>query len=106
MQHRRVAWTFAAVTFVVLLGVSSAFIVDWRWGLGALVLSVAAFLVSIYQLQNLVADTESYINDLAYQIQRGQQEALLEMPIGLVMLDEHGIIKWINPYMAKYFLMR
>src|SRR5699024_8079251 len=41
-----------------------------------------------------------------YQIQRGQQEALLEMPIGLVMLDEHGIIKWINPYMAKYFLMR
>ena len=66
MQHRRVAWTFAAVTFVVLLGVSSAFIVDWRWGLGALVLSVAAFLVSIYQLQNLVADTESYINAVSY----------------------------------------
>ena len=106
IRHRRVGWTFGALIILVFLGVASAFTVNWRWGIVALILAGSAFLISLIQLQNLITDTESYVNDLSYQIQRGQQEALLEMPIGLVMLDDHGVVKWINPYMAKYFLLR
>lgn len=106
LQHRRVTWTVVAVFVVTLLGVGSAFLVDWRWGAVALVLYLITFTVGLFQFRNVIAETENYVNDLAYQIQRGQQEALLEMPIGLILLDEEGIVKWINPYMAKYFLLR
>src|SRR5699024_10937606 len=34
---------------------------------------------------------------------RGQQEALLEMPMGMIMLNKRHEVEWINPYMARYF---
>ena len=106
LQHRRLNWILTALLVLTVFGVGSAFVVAWYWGLVVLLLAGGAYLLLLLQLKGIIADTEGYINDLTYQIQRGQQEALLEMPIGMVMLDERGIVKWINPAMAKYFLLR
>lgn len=80
-----------------------AFKTSWILGTVLLAIAFVGIWISAHQLRRLVVDTEEYINNLTYQVQRGQQEALLEMPIGMVMLNHRGIVSWINPYMARYF---
>src|SRR5699024_3999598 len=57
----------------------------------------------ISRLRTIVVDAHEYLADLTYRVERGQQEALLEMPLGMILMNKLGEIQWINPYMAKYF---
>ena len=42
-----------------------------------------------------------YATDLAYQIRKGEQDAYLKMPIGMILYDEKENIRWVNPYLQK-----
>ena len=88
-----------------LISIVVGFWVNWVVGLIMIIFAVVGCWVALHQLHQLQNDTETYINDLTYQVERGQQEALLEMPIGMIMMDDHDVIKWINPYMSHYFKM-
>ncbi|MBC1850981.1 PAS domain-containing protein, partial [Listeria seeligeri] len=39
----------------------------------------------------------------SYRIKRSEGEALVEMPMGILLYDEDYNIEWFNPFMAKYF---
>ncbi|WP_367341461.1 DHH family phosphoesterase [Limosilactobacillus sp.] len=80
-----------------------SFNLNWVIGVIMIIFLLVGLYVSLKQLYKLRDDTNTYINDMTYQLERGQQEALLDMPVGMIMLDEHQVVKWINPYMAKYF---
>lgn len=98
-----VRWNFGCLLTATVIGLILAFHVNWLLGLILLLVAVVGIIISVRQLRNLVTDTEEYISNLTYQVQRGQQESLLEMPLGMVMLNEQGVVRWINPYMARYF---
>lgn len=66
-------------------------------GLIILAFILLCLLVALALLQRLASSTEAYVNDLAYQVRQGQEEALFEMPIGMILLDENGVVRWINP---------
>ena len=76
---------------------------NWIIGLIVLVIAVIGGAISIRRLRKLVVDAHEYLNELTYKVQRGQQEALLEMPMGMIMLNKRHEVEWINPYMARYF---
>ena len=42
-----------------------------------------------------------YAIDLAYKIRKGEQDAYLKMPIGMILYDMNENITWINPYLQK-----
>lgn len=42
-----------------------------------------------------------YILDLSYRIKRGEQEAIIQMPIGILMYNNYEEIQWINPYLQS-----
>ncbi len=88
-----------------LISIVVGFWVNWVVGLIMVIFALVGCWIALHQLYRLQNDTEAYINDLTYQVERGQQEALLEMPIGMIMMDDHDTIKWINPYMSHYFKM-
>src|SRR5699024_6213795 len=48
--------------------------------------------------QRLIEKINKYIEDLSYRIKRGEQEALIKMPIGIILFDEEYKVQWTNPY--------
>lgn len=48
-------------------------------------------------------ETEKYISTLSYRLKKVGEEALLEMPIGIMLVDEDLDIEWTNPFMSACF---
>ena len=58
---------------------------------------------SLIMMNQMSLGIHRYISDLFYRIHRGEQESLLEMPIGIIILDRTDRIAWLNPYLKTYF---
>jgi len=52
--------------------------------------------------QRLIEKINKYIEDLSYRIKRGEQEALIKMPIGIILFDEEYKVQWTNPYFQSH----
>ena len=87
-----------AVAVQLIMTVLSFFAYIW---LGALMLTLFFItLVIIWQFSNEYSEElNNYILNLSYRIKRGQQEALIKMPMGIILLNDKNLIEWINPYM-------
>lgn len=90
--------------FVVsALGIIFSFMTSWILGVIMFVLAVVSLYFVLNLLKRIVSDTNEYITDLSYRIKRGEQEALIQMPVGMIVFDDKQEIEWINPYMVTYF---
>ena len=102
-EHPAVRWNVCYIILLTIIGLIFAFMANWIVGTIILVVAIFGGIISIQRLRKIVIDAHEYLNELTYQVQRGQQEALLEMPVGMIMLDRRHEVEWINPYMARYF---
>lgn len=90
--------------FLSLLGLISALLLlFWHIWIGIIVAILFATVLLIgWQLEKrLYEETEKHIETLSYRMKRVGEEALLEMPIGILLVNEHWTIEWANPYMAR-----
>ncbi|WP_423190344.1 DHH family phosphoesterase [Alkalibacterium sp. f15] len=87
-----------AVAVQLFMTVLSFFAFIW---LGSLMLILFFItLIIIWRFSNKYnEELNNYILNLSYRIKRGQQEALIKMPMGIILLNEKNQIEWINPYM-------
>ncbi|WP_414152536.1 DHH family phosphoesterase [Limosilactobacillus reuteri] len=102
-EHPAVRWNVCYIVLLTIIGLILGFMDNWIVGLIVLVIAVIGGAISIRRLRKLLVDAHEYLNELTYKVQRGQQEALLEMPMGMIMLNKRHEVEWINPYMACYF---
>lgn len=49
--------------------------------------------------QETFEETEKHIESISYRLKKVGEEALLEMPIGILLVNEQYEIEWSNPYM-------
>ncbi|WP_455491098.1 DHH family phosphoesterase [Granulicatella sp.] len=54
-----------------------------------------------FSIQHISKKIHEYAIDLAYKIRKGEQDAYLKMPIGMILYDVNENITWINPYLQK-----
>ncbi|MGB2992703.1 MAG: DHH family phosphoesterase [Paenisporosarcina sp.] len=90
--------------FLSLLGLISALLLlFWHMWIGIIVAVLFATVLLIgWRLEKrLYEETEKHIETLSYRMKRVGEEALLEMPIGILLVNEHWTIEWANPYMAR-----
>ena len=60
------------------------------------------FTILVYfSIQHISKKIHEYVIDLAYKIRKGEQDAYLKMPIGMILYDVNENITWINPYLQK-----
>lgn len=60
------------------------------------------FAILVYfSVQHVSKRINEYAIDLAYKIRKGEQDAYLKMPIGMILYDMNENITWINPYLQK-----
>lgn len=103
LRRTTVLWILVFALVIAIIGIIIGLMFDWRIGATLALIVLIGMAFSFARLRQINDDTEAYLNQLAVQVNQSQEEALLEMPIGLILLDDENIIKWINPYMAKYF---
>ncbi|MFC4619689.1 DHH family phosphoesterase [Camelliibacillus cellulosilyticus] len=84
-----------------LLFVALTAVYQWYLGLvGLIVLIISAFFIRLYG-RLYKKDLESYVSTLSHRVKKVGEEALHEMPIGIVLYDDNYTIEWANHYMAN-----
>ena len=58
-------------------------------------------MLGYFSIQHISKKIHEYAIDLAYKIRKGEQDAYLKMPIGMILYDKNENITWINPYLQK-----
>ncbi|WP_075619690.1 DHH family phosphoesterase [Paenisporosarcina indica] len=94
----------APLFFLSLLGLISALLLfSWHIWVGVIValLFIITLVIGWQMEKRLYDETEKHIETLSYRMKRVGEEALLEMPIGILLVNEHWTIEWANPYMTK-----
>lgn len=93
----RIMILFAVVTQFIMT-VISFFAYIW---LGLIMLLLfAVTIVMVWKFgDQFIKELNAYILNLSYKIKRGEQEALIKMPIGILMYNQEDEIEWINPYL-------
>lgn len=102
-KNRRLRLNTLFLLATTTIAIVMAFLYNWVAGIILLLLGIIGLILSLTQLQHLAGETEQYLSDLTYEVQNSQQEALLEMPLGIIIMNERGVVRWANPYMVKYF---
>nr|WP_318539929.1 DHH family phosphoesterase [Terribacillus saccharophilus] len=75
---------------------------EWKLGLPLTVLLALSFFYSILTEQKMQDQTEEYISTMSHRVKKVGEEALLEMPIGIVLYSENYQIEWTTPYMNRF----
>ncbi|MBE3569465.1 MAG: hypothetical protein IMW92_04880, partial [Bacillales bacterium] len=86
---------------IALLSVLAVFY--WWLSLVGFIITAALFF-QIFRSERLISrEIEKYISTLSYRVKRVGEEALMEMPIGILLFNEDLYIEWTNPFFASYF---
>lgn len=86
---------------VVLLFVLALY--NWILSLGGLLILVLPVYYMFVIDQRQRKEMEDYISNLSYRVKRVGEEALMEMPIGIMLINDEYYIEWTNPFLASSF---
>jgi len=94
------------LTVLSILGVMAAVLLllshFWSGLIFAVLFTTAAGIAWRMEEQTYI-ETEKHIETLSYRMKKVGEEALLELPIGIILINDKNVIDWANPYAAKMF---
>ncbi|MCM3574896.1 MULTISPECIES: DHH family phosphoesterase [Mesobacillus] len=99
-QIRYPLYGLMAVTLVLI-----GFLSYYNWIIGAAGFILTGLLIYlIFQVNHKIRqETEEYISTLSYRVKKVGEEALMEMPIGIMLVNDDYYIEWTNPFIAACF---
>lgn len=92
-------WTIIVIQIaIVIIGM----VLNIGLGLLIMILCVGMNFI-VWQLYNQSSEKMGeYISNLSYQIKRGEQEAIIKLPIGIVIYNDEHEIEWLSPYLQTF----
>lgn len=100
-RQRRLRYPLIAL---LLLGAAAVVLItlwsEWAAGFFTLLFGLA-FTAAWVTEKRVYEETEKHIETLSYRMKKVGEEALLEMPIGILLVNENFDIEWANPYMTS-----
>ena len=90
-------------SFIILLSIMCvmSFMIHLWLGFIVLIWLCLFAILTYFSIHIISKRINDYATDLAYQIRKGEQDAYLKMPIGMILYDEKENIRWVNPYLQK-----
>ncbi|GKQ43400.1 DHH family phosphoesterase [Companilactobacillus sp. RD055328] len=95
-----------SVIIIFSITVISAVIGLFVNNLIGVILSAISFLmafVSVYFYYLMEKSIKHIASDISYRLSRGEQEAVVNMPLGIALYDNYGKIQWVNPRFQSFF---
>ncbi|MEK3806675.1 DHH family phosphoesterase [Bacillus sp. FSL H8-0547] len=98
-----IRYPLLALIALTAISIIILFYYQWMIGLaGVLLLGAILFLLRAAD-RKIKAEMETYISTLSYRLKRVGEEALMEMPIGIMLFNEQFHIEWTNPFLTSCF---
>jgi len=86
---------------IVLLGLLAYY--NWILSLIGIVLVIYPFYSMFKRAEQHRKETEEYISTLSYRVKKVGEEALMEMPIGIMLFNDDYYIEWTNSFLSSCF---
>lgn len=102
VKDTRLTASLIIVLVLSLLGAIIGTLISPLFGLAMVLLFILTIIFVIYGIYVLDGNTNNYAANLSYRIKRGEQEAMIKMPLGIMLYDKDRQIQWINPYLQMY----
>ncbi len=94
------------IWLIYLLSIITIAILFYFHWILALVLAVLFILTFFYMHESEKERREKeldYITNLSYRVESVEKDALMEMPIGIILYNEYREIEWVNPYLKDFY---
>lgn len=91
-----------------LLGmIAAVYLLIFQFGVGLLfsLLFIIAIALAWKVENETYIEIEKHIETLSYRMKKVGEEALLELPIGIILINDSESIEWANPYTTRVFNM-
>lgn len=102
VRDSRLIIAFSSVAFLTMLSTVVAFFINRIFGVALLLVLIVDVFWVVFSVYILAKNTNNYAANLSYRIKRGEQEAMIKMPLGILLYDESRHIQWVNPYLQLY----
>lgn len=102
IKDTRLTASLIIVLVLSLLGAIIGMLISPLFGLAMVLLFILTVIFAVYGIYVLAGNTNNYAANLSYRIKRGEQEAMIKMPLGIMLYDKDRQIQWINPYLQMY----
>ena len=103
LEKRSIRYPFyglIGVTVVLLIVLS---LYNWKLSVAGLVFMLFPLYYMFVVDRRQRKEMEEYIATLSYRVKRVGEEALMEMPIGIMLINDEYYIEWTNPFLASCF---
>ncbi|CDR83278.1 Putative signalling protein [Lactobacillus delbrueckii subsp. lactis] len=102
VRDSRLIIAFSSIAFLTVLSTVVAFFINRIFGVALLLVLIVDVFWVVFGVYILAKNTNNYAANLSYRIKRGEQEAMIKMPLGILLYDESRHIQWVNPYLQLY----
>lgn len=102
VRDSRLIIAFSSIAFLTVLSTVVAFFINRIFGVVLLLVLIVDVFWVVFGVYILAKNTNNYAANLSYRIKRGEQEAMIKMPLGILLYDESRHIQWVNPYLQLY----
>lgn len=102
VRDSRLIIAFSKIAFLTVLSTVVAFFINRIFGVALLLVLIVDVFWVVFGVYILAKNTNNYAANLSYRIKRGEQEAMIKMPLGILLYDESRHIQWVNPYLQLY----
>ncbi|GBG04922.1 DHH family phosphoesterase [Lactobacillus rodentium] len=102
IKDSRLTASIIIILALSLLGTIIGFIISPLYGVAMLLLFLLTCIFAVYGTYVLANNANNYAANLSYRIKRGEQEAMIKMPLGILLYDKDEQIQWVNPYLQLY----
>lgn len=103
LEKRSIRYPFyglAGITVVLLIILS---LYNWILSLAGLLMMILPIYYMLDVDKRQRKEMADYITTLSYRVKRVGEEALMEMPIGIMLINDEYYIEWTNPFLASCF---
>ena len=102
IKDSRLTASVIIILALSLLGSIVAMIMNPLFGLAMVLIFILTVACVVYGAYILAVNANNFAVSLSYRIKRSEQEAMIKMPLGILLYDKDHQIQWVNPYLQLY----
>ncbi len=102
IKDSRLTASVIIILALSLLGSIVAMIMNPLFGLAMVLIFILTVACVGYGAYILAGNANNFAVSLSYRIKRSEQEAMIKMPLGILLYDKDHQIQWVNPYLQLY----
>ena len=102
IRDSRLTASVVIILVLSLIGSILGLIMSPLFGLALVLIFILTVAFTIYGTYVLAGNANNFAVNLSYRIKRSEQEAMIKMPLGILLYDDEHQIQWVNPYLQLY----